>query len=68
MSNTPSTPHRDRPDIPKEYGIAQGEAGMVEWPWVVDQLEKSRIYWLISLYPDGRPCDTTVFWKALRSL
>jgi len=50
-----SAPKRDRPDIPKEYGIAQGEAGMVEWPWVVEQLEKSRIYWLISLYPDGRP-------------
>jgi hypothetical protein len=21
-----------------------------------------------ALYPDGRPCDTTVFWKALEPL
>jgi hypothetical protein len=48
-------PRRDRPDIPKEYGIAQTEEGMVEWPWVVEQLKKSRSYWLISTYPDGRP-------------
>ena len=48
-------PKRDRPDIPKEYGISQADEGMVEWSWVVDQLKKSRSYWLISSYPDGRP-------------
>jgi hypothetical protein len=49
------TPKRDRPDIPKEYGIATGKKGMLEWEWVVNELEKSKSYWLISLYPDGRP-------------
>ena len=48
-------PKRTRPDIPKEYGISQADEGMVTWEWVVAQLEKSRSYWLISLYPDGRP-------------
>ncbi len=55
MATNVLVPKRDRPDIPKEYGIAQGEEGMVEWPWVVEQLKKSRSYWLISAYPDGRP-------------
>jgi hypothetical protein len=55
MSAKTSQPRRDRPDIPKEYGIAQGDEGMVEWSWVVDQLKQSRIYWLISQHPEGRP-------------
>jgi len=48
-------PKRTRPDIPKEYGVPATEVGLVEWRWVVDQLEKARHYWLVSLYPDGRP-------------
>jgi len=55
MSVNTHDPKRDRPDIPKEYGISQAEEGMVDWNWVVDQLKKSRHYWLISSYPDGRP-------------
>lgn len=52
---TPNAPKRTRPDIPKEYGVPEGEEGMVEWAWVVEQLQKARNYWLVSLYPDGRP-------------
>lgn len=48
-------PTRTRPDIPKEYGIPDTEDDMVEWAWVVEQLQQARNYWLISLYPDGRP-------------
>ena len=48
-------PKRDRPDIPKEYGMSEDEAGMIEWSWVAEQLQKSRNYWLITSYPDGRP-------------
>ncbi len=48
-------PRRMRPDIPKEYGVPETDEQMIEWPWVVEQLEKARNYWLISLYPDGRP-------------
>lgn len=55
MSDKRTTPRRDRPDIPTEYGVPEDDEGMVEWDWVVDQLKKSKHYWLISLYPDGRP-------------
>lgn len=52
--NTP-VPKRTRPDIPKEYGVPDTDEGMVEWEWVEAQLKQSRNYWLVSLYPDGRP-------------
>lgn len=55
MSATVREPRRTRPDIPKEYGVPEEEAGMVEWPWVVEQLTQAKNYWLVSLYPDGRP-------------
>lgn len=48
-------PRRTRPDIPPEYGVPQTEEGMVEWAWVVDQLQRAKNYWLITQYPDGRP-------------
>ena len=55
MATNVMIPKRIRPDIPKEYGIPANEEGLVEWRWVVEQLEKARHYWLISQYPDGRP-------------
>ncbi len=55
MHTNTRVPKRTRPDIPKEYGVPTSDEGMVEWRWVVEQLEKARNYWLVSLYPDGRP-------------
>ena len=55
MATKVLVPKRTRPDIPKEYGVPTTEEGLVEWSWVVEQLEKARHYWLVSLYPDGRP-------------
>ena len=54
MSNLPE-PKRTRPDIPKEYGVPASNKDMLEWSWVIGELQKSRNYWLISTYPDGRP-------------
>lgn len=55
MSQKLTPPKRVRPDIPKEYGVPEVEAGMIEWDWVDEQLRKSKNYWLMTLYPDGRP-------------
>lgn len=54
-SSQPPEPRRTRPDIPKEYGVPDHAEGMIEWAWVVEQLQKARNYWLITSYPDGRP-------------
>jgi hypothetical protein len=55
MTYIVAEPKRTRPDIPKEYGVPSTVEGMLDWSWVVEQLEKAKNYWLISLYPDGRP-------------
>ncbi len=47
-------PQPDRPQM-QDYGIAAGSAGLMAWEWVVDQLSRSRSYWVCSTRPDGRP-------------
>ena len=52
----------ERPDMPKGYGIASPQAGrMLEWAWVLDQLEKSHNYWISSNGTDGRPHSMPVW-------
>jgi PPOX class probable F420-dependent enzyme len=46
---------RDRPDMPKGYGISTKDKGLMSWEWVEEQLAKSRNYWICSTRPDGRP-------------
>lgn len=55
MTQASREPRRTRPDIPKEYGIPEDERDMLEWSWVSEQLRLARHYWLVTLYPDGRP-------------
>ena len=45
---------RRRPYL-RDYGIAAGDEGLMSWDWVVEQLTKSRNYWIGSTRPDGRP-------------
>jgi nitroimidazol reductase NimA-like FMN-containing flavoprotein (pyridoxamine 5'-phosphate oxidase superfamily) len=47
-------PQRMRPKM-QDYGIAEGEQGLMSWEWVCDQMEKSRNYWICSTRPDGKP-------------
>ncbi len=55
MTQITTEPKRTRPDIPKEYGVPSTTKDMIEWSWVVEQLETAKNYWLMSQYPDGRP-------------
>lgn len=48
-------PVRSRPDIPKDYGIPEGEEGMIEWRWVVEQLEAAKNYWVATVNPKNHP-------------
>ena len=45
---------RGRPYM-RNYGIAEGDAGLMSWDWVDGQMAKSRNYWIASTRPDGRP-------------
>lgn len=39
----------------KDYGIHEGQEGMMTWDFVDEQMAKSRNYWINSTQPDGRP-------------
>ena len=64
-------PKVSRPYMPG-YGIA-GPAegsGLLPWSWAAERLTTSRNYWVVSVWPDGRPhampvwgmWDDTVLW------
>jgi hypothetical protein len=39
----------------KGYGISKSDEGLMTWAWAVEQLTKSRNYWISSTRDDGRP-------------
>ncbi|HLH21676.1 MAG TPA: pyridoxamine 5'-phosphate oxidase family protein [Chloroflexota bacterium] len=51
----PVEPLRDRPLLPKDYGVPETEEGMLPWSWAVERLEAARNYWFSTTRPDGRP-------------
>lgn len=49
-------PRASRPHMPG-YGIlgpTEG-SGLLPWSWAVERLAASRNYWVVSVWPDGRP-------------
>lgn len=49
-------PHASRPFMPG-YGVRGSNegTGLLPWEWAEERLTASRNYWVISLWPDGRP-------------
>ena len=45
---------RSRPKM-QNYGIHQGDEGLMEWAWVDEQMAKSRNYWICTVRPNGKP-------------
>src|SRR5262249_26976380 len=45
-----------RPYMPG-YGLLGPDegTGLLPWPWAEERLTSSRNYWVVSLWPDGRP-------------
>jgi hypothetical protein len=54
MTTRDRTPVAGRPGT-KGYGISEDSDGLMRWEWAVEQLTKSRNYWIGSTRPDGRP-------------
>ena len=57
-------PRASRPHMPG-YGIqGPGEgSGLLSWDWAQERLEASRNYWVVTVWPDGRPHSMPV-WGA----
>lgn len=51
----PVEPLRDRPVMPKGYGVPETAEGLLAWDWAVERLEAARNYWFSTTRPDGRP-------------
>ena len=49
-------PRVSRPYMPG-YGIARATegGGLLPWSWAAERLAASRNYWVVSVWPDGRP-------------
>jgi hypothetical protein len=41
--------------MPRGYGIALGEEGLLPWSWAEERLTTSRNYWIVSADARGRP-------------
>lgn len=56
MMGEMNEPHASRPYMPG-YGVVPGDegTGLLPWEWAERRLTSSRNYWVISLWPDGRP-------------
>jgi nitroimidazol reductase NimA-like FMN-containing flavoprotein (pyridoxamine 5'-phosphate oxidase superfamily) len=52
-----------RPHLPEEYGVPQGDEDMLPWAWAEERLEKARNYWVCTAGADGRPHSVPV-WGA----
>ncbi len=47
-------PKATRPGM-RNYGVSEGEEGMLSWEWVSDRMSGSRNYWISTSRPDGNP-------------
>ena len=47
-------PRIDRPAIPPEYGTSKATE-YLDWSHVEDRFNADRVYWLVTVAPDGRP-------------
>ncbi len=52
---------RERPDVPKDYGLPDDDDGMLEWSWAEERLARAMNYWIATVRPDGRPHATPVW-------
>ncbi len=52
-----STPRTDRPRFHESYGIwaADEGAGLLEWEWATQRLERAHNYWVATASEAGRP-------------
>lgn len=50
-----TAPRSDRPRMPDGYGVPQDVDGLLAWDAVDERLRESRVYWMATTRPDGRP-------------
>lgn len=56
-------PRRDRPVMPKDYGVPEDDEGLLPWSHVAQRMEAAKNYWVATVRPDRRPHVSAV-WGA----
>lgn len=54
-TDAPLDPTVTRPRVPADYGVPANEEGLLAWASVDDRLRDSRVFWVATAGPDGRP-------------
>lgn len=54
---------RDRPVMPRDYGVPGGDDGLLPWSHAVERMMAAINYWVATVRPDGRPHVSAV-WGA----
>jgi hypothetical protein len=54
MSEQPSS-ERGRPRLPSDYGVPEGDEGMLAWDQAHERLAGARNYWIATVGPDAAP-------------
>jgi nitroimidazol reductase NimA-like FMN-containing flavoprotein (pyridoxamine 5'-phosphate oxidase superfamily) len=55
-------PRASRPHMPG-YGVEAADegSGLLSWAWAAERLDSARNYWVVSVWPDGRPHSMPVW-------
>jgi nitroimidazol reductase NimA-like FMN-containing flavoprotein (pyridoxamine 5'-phosphate oxidase superfamily) len=63
MAGRRGIPKPTRPEMPKDYGLTKPrKAGdLLSWDWAEERLTKSKIFWVCTTRPDGRPHSVPVW-------
>ncbi len=52
---------RDPPVMPKDYGVPEGDDGLLPWEHVTGRMAAAINYWVATVRPDGRPHASAVW-------
>jgi general stress protein 26 len=52
---TTSIPTADRPQVPDGYGVPRHTKGLLPWAHVEQRLTETKVYWIATIGPGGRP-------------
>lgn len=44
-----------RPDMPTDYGVPQGNKGLLPWSHVTKRMAEAKYYWICTVDPSGQP-------------
>ncbi len=54
-ATAPLAPDAERPRMPRDYGMPSTPDGLLDWAPIDERLRETRVFWVVTAGPDGRP-------------